>query len=66
MNKRAATLCPFTGGMCLDPAGEAQPGYGPPDRVTGSQTLEALLEANEQAPSHQRKSTLGDHLILCY
>ena len=34
-------------GMCLDPAREARPGYGLPDRVSGSQTLEALVEAKK-------------------
>jgi hypothetical protein len=30
----------------LESARKARPGYGPPDRVIGSQTLEALVEAN--------------------
>jgi hypothetical protein len=30
----------------LESARKARPGYGPPDRVSGSQTLEALVEAN--------------------
>src|ERR671921_2554847 len=35
-------------------------GNGPPDRPTCSQTLNALVEANKEAPSRQRNSTLGN------
>src|SRR5215213_2410953 len=53
--------------MCLDPAlaRKARPGDGPPDRVTSSQTLKALVEANKEAPSHQHKDTYRGALCVC-
>ena len=53
--------------MCLDPAlaRKARPGDGPPGRVTSSQTLKALVEANKEAPGHQHKDTYRGSLCAC-
>ena len=53
--------------MCLDPAlaRKARPSDGPPDRVTSSQTLYALVEANKEAPGHQHKDTYRGSLCAC-
>ena len=44
---------------------KARPGNGPPGRVTSSQTLKALVEANKEAPSHQHKDTYRESLCAC-